>query len=67
VRSLHIIHTLGTMCNLSLGVWEALTHTLSHIFEKKKKNLHFHVCLEILVDLKNCNLSLIGEFKILNT
>jgi hypothetical protein len=67
MRSFHVIHILGTMCNLSLEVWEALTHTLSHIFEQKKKKLHVHVCLKILVDLRNCDLSLIGELKILNT
>jgi hypothetical protein len=28
VRSFHVIHTLGTMCNLSLGVWGTHLHTL---------------------------------------
>jgi hypothetical protein len=48
VRSFHVIHTLGTMCNLSLGVWETHLHTLGPNFcfpglKKKKKNLHVHV------------------------
>jgi hypothetical protein len=55
VRSFHVIHTLGTMCNLSLAVWETFTNTLSH------------VVLKIFVDQKNCDLIFIGEFKILNT
>jgi hypothetical protein len=29
-------HTLGTMCNLSLGVFETFTHILSHFLKKKK-------------------------------
>jgi hypothetical protein len=45
VRSFHVIHTLGTMCNLSLGVWGTHLHTLG-------PSLHVHVCLEILVDLR---------------
>jgi hypothetical protein len=62
VRSFHDIHTLGTMCDLSLGVWGTHLHTLGPNFcfcekkknkkKKKKKNLHVHVCLEILVDLR---------------
>jgi hypothetical protein len=54
VRSFHAIHTLGTMCNLSLRVWETHFNTLCPvlILKKKKKNLHVHVCLEILVDLR---------------
>jgi hypothetical protein len=47
-------------------------HTLCPFFKKKKEKkknevIHVHVCLKILVDLKNCDLILIGEFKILNT
>jgi hypothetical protein len=41
VRSFHVIHTLGTMCNLSLGVWETHLHTFVpsffFFFLKKKK------------------------------
>jgi hypothetical protein len=36
VSSFHVIYTLGTMCNLSLGVWETHLDTLCPIFEKKK-------------------------------
>jgi hypothetical protein len=32
VRSFHDIHTLGTMCNLSLGVWGTHLHTLGPTF-----------------------------------
>ena len=55
VRSFHDLHTLGTMCNLSLGVWEKHSHTFGPSFcfpKKKKKILHVHVCFEILVDLR---------------
>jgi hypothetical protein len=50
--------TLGTMCNLSLGVGETHLYTLCSVFslalkiKKKKKFLHVHDCLEILVDLR---------------
>ena len=51
VRSFHVIQTLGTVCNLSLGVWR---HIYTHFvpFLLKKKKMHVHVCLEILVDLR---------------
>jgi hypothetical protein len=39
------IYTLGTMCNLSLGVWETHLHTLSLFFFVKKK-MHVHVVLK---------------------
>jgi hypothetical protein len=36
-------YTLGTMCNLSLGVWE---HNFTHLVSlKEKKKLHVHVVL----------------------
>jgi hypothetical protein len=37
VRSFHFIHTLGTMCNSSLGVWETHLHTLGPRFCFRKK------------------------------
>ena len=48
---------IGTMCNLSLGLWGGHLHTLSLfllVFLKKTK-MHVHICLKILVDLKNCD------------
>jgi hypothetical protein len=47
VRSFHVIHTLGTMCNLSLGVWETHLHTLGPsfcLFFKKKKKKKKSAC-----------------------
>jgi hypothetical protein len=57
-------YTLGTMCNLSLGLWE---HNFTHLvsFKKKKKNCMFMLSL-ILVDLKFV-IDFISELKILNT
>jgi hypothetical protein len=43
------VHTLGTMYDSSLGVWETHLHTLCLVFEKKNA---CSCCLKILVDLK---------------
>jgi hypothetical protein len=50
VSSFHDIYTLGTMCNLSLGVRETHLHTLCPVFERKK--IACSCCLKIFVDLK---------------
>jgi hypothetical protein len=64
VNSLHVLDTLGTMCNLSLGVWETHLHTFCPNFFFLFKYIyiyiymcvcvcvcvHVHVYLKILVD-----------------
>jgi hypothetical protein len=66
VSSFHVIYTLWTMCNLSLGVWGTCLHTFCPIFEKEKK-MHVHVVSKFFVDFKIVIWLFISELKILNT
>jgi hypothetical protein len=43
------VHTLGTMYDSSLGVWETHSHTLVPFLKKK---IACSCCLKFLVDLK---------------
>ena len=62
-----MLYTLGTMCNLSLGIQEThYTHFIPIFvssFISKKKKMHVYVCLQILVDLKNYDLIFMGVLK----